>query len=499
MDHKDVCILGAGVAGLSSAFILADSGLNVIVLEKDDTVGGLSRTIEKDGFRFDVGGHRFFTKDPVLNRFFQFVLREEVIWVDRISRIYYRDAYFPYPLQFVDTLRIVGPLQGIKMVTDYLGARAQTLLLRRPILSVEDWLVANFGRTLFETFFKSYTEKVWGTPCDQMSQDWACQRIREMSLTEAIKDLLFKSSRSDLATLVDRFMYPELGIGRLSDRLVNLIGPDSVHLNSEVSKVVLRGQEIDHVEFRRSPESSSEVYAVGAKNFISSIPLRDLVFCITPQPSKEILEAAQHLNSRALVTVNLMIGKERVTNDTWLYVQDPRVQMSRIHEPKNWSRKMAPDGMTSLVVEYPCFESDQIWQTPDDQLVEFVLEELRVLGLVRREEVVSGFVTRSPHAYPLYQLGYEKSRCSVKRFLRSISNLQIIGRSGVHRYNNIDHCIESGLKSACNLLGANFDLEAVNIEPSYLERGLLGPTQILDQNVTGLSTLFDESFIAPAC
>lgn len=491
VDYRDVCILGAGAAGLSCAFVLAENGLDVVVLEKDGVVGGLARTIERDGFRFDIGGHRFFTKDPVINRFFELVVGEELVWVDRISRVYYRGDYFSYPLQFVDTLRIVGPWMGMRMIADYLGARVQHLLVRPPIHTVEDWLVAKFGRVLYETFFRSYTEKVWGMRCAQMSQDWACQRIREMSLTEAIKGLLNKSSRRNVATLIDRFMYAELGIGRLSDRLVNLIGHDRVGLNSEVKRVVLRGQEIQHVEYVRRAGEASETCTVAARSFVSSIPMPSLLLSISPSPPAEVMDAARQLGSRALVTVNLMIGKERVTEDTWLYIQDPRVQMSRIHEPRNWSRLMAPRGMTSLVAEYPCFEGDSVWQTADEELVELALTELcDVLRLLDREEVISGFVARSPHAYPTYHLGYEKPRCLVKRYLRSIPNLQIIGRSGVHRYNNIDHCIESGLMGACNLLGASFDIEAVNIEPSYLEGGVTRPVQVLDPGIAGLSTVF---------
>lgn len=476
LEHKtEVCILGAGVSGLSAALVLSERDLGVVVLEKGTSVGGLSRTIHKDGFRFDLGGHRFFTHEPAIDAFFQRIIGEELMWVNRRSRIYHNGKYFSYPLQLMQTLRSVGPRTGIKMIASYLQAKTLTNLSDHPIISVEDWLVNKFGRVLYETFFKTYTEKVWGIPCDQISRDWACQRIREMSLLEAIKSLFSKKSEKNLATLVDRFMYPELGIGRLSERLMDRVGQERTWLGCEVTAICLQGNQIEQITFRKQSNEGT----IRVQDVISSIPLPQLIHLITPVAPPAVLAAASKLRYRDLVTVTLCINRERVTDDTWLYIQDPRVKMSRIHEPKNWSPKMVPAGKTCLVIEYPCFDGDETWTSSDDQLIQQASAELSMIGLLSQKELLSGLVVRVPLAYPIYDIGYETSCDIIKAYLHSISNLQIVGRNGMHRYNNIDHCVETGIKAAANLLGASYDLELVNAEPSYLEKSPIRSSETL--------------------
>jgi protoporphyrinogen oxidase len=465
-------IMGAGPGGLCSAYVLSKAGRPAIVFEKAPFVGGLARTIHKQTeygeFKFDIGGHRWFTKNEELNELFREVVAEELLWVNRISRIYFDGRYVDYPLKISNALKAIGPVTAAKAMADYAKTRVEQKVKPKPVVSMEDAYIDQFGPTLYELFFRRYSEKVWGLPCNQMSGDWVTQRSKGMSIVTAVKDAVVPT-KGKVVSLIDEFMYPRNGFGRFSERMADAItnlGND-VRLGHGVDKVHREGNRVTAVTV--STESGSE--RIEAANFISSIPLTLLAKIIEPAAPADVLAAAEQLTFRNIITVNIMLKKRQVTNDTWLYVHDRNILFGRFHEPKNWSTAMVPgDDYTSLVVEYFCSFGDQIWNMTEEQLVEQTVKHLvEDLGFVTRDEVIGGFSVRAPRAYPSYVIGYEKPLAKIKDFVESLENLQIIGRYGTFRYNNTDHSIETGLLAAKNLLGERHDLDQVNADKEYHE------------------------------
>ncbi len=448
----DVCVVGAGPAGLSAAYILCQSSVNTAVLELGGQVGGISRTVVWDGFRFDIGGHRFFTKDDEVDRFFRDLLGDEIIWVNRTSRIFYRNRYFDYPLKPANALFGMGIGTTARCLLDYGSLKVKNLFHHREIVSLEDWVSNEFGHELFKLFFKNYTEKVWGIDCSRICAEWAAQRIKGLSLRVAVKEALFPSRNGKVTTLIDKFMYPRLGIGRISERLaesVTALGGE-VRLGSRVTAVNHEGSVVTSVEVE-GPEGR---YALPLKRLCSSMPLTELALAMRPEAPAEVATAARSLRYRDLITVNLMINRPRVTDDTWIYIHDPTITLGRIHEPRNWSAEMVPAGKTSLVVEYFCFQGGEIWNMDDQALIDLTIEDLdRRLGFLKKDDVIDAFVIRTAKAYPMYELGYEELLRKVVDYVGSFSNLETVGRYGTYKYNNMDHSIKTGMLAARNLLG----------------------------------------------
>jgi protoporphyrinogen oxidase len=470
--------MGAGPGGLCSAYVLSKAGVPTTVVEKAPFVGGLARTIRhqtKHGeFRFDIGGHRWFTKNDELNEIFREVVGEELLWVDRISRIYFDGRYVDYPLKVSNALKAVGPVLSAKAMADYGRTRIEQKLRPTPVVSMEDAYINQFGRTLYELFFQRYSEKVWGLPCDQMSGDWVTQRSKGMSLVTAVKDAIVPS-RGKVVSLIDNFMYPRYGFGRFSERMADAITAmgNTIELGSGVETVHREGNRVTGVTLG-TPEGPRRVEAA---NYISSIPLTVLAKIVEPAAPDHVIEAANQLTFRNVITVNVMLKKKNVTHDTWLYVHDRNILFGRFHEPKNWSADMVPGGdYTSLVVEYFCSFGDSIWNMTEEELVEQTVRHLvDDLHFISPDEVIGGFTVRAPRAYPSYVIGYEKHLETVKDFVYSLENIQIIGRYGTFRYNNTDHSIETGLLAAKNILGEHHDLDQVNAEQEYHEIKNLEP------------------------
>ncbi len=460
-------ILGAGPAGLAAGYGLARAGWSVQVFEQAATVGGLARTIERDGFRFDIGGHRWFTKKDALNQFLVDVLGDEMILVDRMSRIYFDGKYVAYPLQIGNVLSHISPVTSARAVTDFVGSQVSQRITRRPVVSMEDAYVAQFGRTLYELFFRRYSEKVWGRECKDLSGDWVSQRSKGLSLLTAVRDAV-KRTDGQVESLVERFMYPERGFGRISERMAEDIERrgGAVHLGWRATSVEHRKGMLTRV---RLSDGRRERFVEGDV-FVSSIPMTELATILAPSSSPAVLEAIQKLTYRDLVTVHVLLDRPSLTRDTWVYVHDPRVSFARLHEPRNWSAAMAPDGKTSLVLELFCDAGDATWQRSDQDLCEQVVRDLsEVMHFVERGDVIDAFAVRSRDAYPRYGLGYKEAVDAVKQRLRSFANLQIVGRGGTFRYNNTDHAIETGLLAARNVLGEAVDVDGVNGEQEYLE------------------------------
>lgn len=470
--NQSTLIMGAGPGGLCSAYVLSKAGVPATVVERAPFVGGLARTIVRDTefgeFRFDIGGHRWFTKIDELNDLFKEVIAEELLWVNRVSRIYFDGRYVDYPLKISNALKAVGPVKSAQAMADYGRTRAMHRARPVEIVSMEDAYIDQFGPTLYELFFKRYSEKVWGLPCDQMSGDWVTQRSKGMSLVTAVKDAVVPS-KGKVVSLIDEFMYPKYGFGRLSERMAEGIGRmgNQVRLGAGVTKVHRDGNRVTGVtvETENGPE------LVTATNYISSIPLTVLAKIIEPAAPADVLAAADALTFRNIVTVNIMLKRRQVTPDTWLYVHDRNILFGRFHEPKNWSTAMVPgDDFTSLVVEYFCSPGDAIWNMTEEEFVKQTVDHLvNDLKFIDRSEVIDGFIIRAPRAYPSYVIGYEEPLKKIKDFIDTLENLQIIGRYGTFRYNNTDHSIETGLLAAKNILGEHHDLDQVNAEKEYHE------------------------------
>jgi len=465
--RRTAVIMGAGPAGLATGLALTRAGWFVHVIEQAAVVGGLARTLEHDGFRFDIGGHRWFTKKDYLNFFLVELLADEMVMVDRVSRIFFDGTYVDYPLRAGNVLSRIGPVTSAKAIGDFVLSKAGQRINSKPVVSMEDAYVAQFGRTLYELFFRNYSEKVWGEQCSQLSGDWVSQRSKGMSLLTTIKDA-FKRSDGQVESLVDRFMYPALGFGRISERMAEDIesGGGRVDLGWRVMRANHEGGRLTSLTISdggREREVSGDV-------FVSSIPMTELAQCLAPTAPAAVVEASKTLSYRDLITVHLMLDRPQVTNDTWVYVHDPAVSFARLHEPRNWSPDMAPEGKTSLVLELFCEAGDGLWQRSDADLVDLCVKDLvDRLHFFERREVLGGFAVRSRDAYPRYGLGYKDAVASIKGCLGSLENLSIVGRGGTFRYNNTDHAIETGLLAARNILGEDVDPDSVNQEQEYLE------------------------------
>ncbi|TNF56389.1 FAD-dependent oxidoreductase [bacterium] len=449
-QQKDATIiLGGGLAGLSAGFVLARAGMPVSVLERDNTVGGLSKTILQNDFRFDLGGHRFFTKDARIDTFVRELLSGDFLTVLRKSKIYMHGKFFDYPLKPSNAVFGLGVAKTLKALSDYGYEKVKNIVTPPHHVSLEDWVVSNFGRTMFNLYFKEYSEKVWGIPCNRVSEEWVSQRIKGLSLWVAIKNAFSRVNGREVDTLVDRFIYPPFGIGQISDRLKDKIEENNtVYTDTGVTKIYHENSVITGI----TASNCRKLYHIQGREFLSTIPLTKLVHLLKPAVPEEIRDAASLLRYRDLVVVAIMLNQERVTDLTWMYVPEKDIPLGRIHEPKNWSPQMAPEGKTHIVSEYFCFQGDKIWNSTDEELRTTTVGHLEKLGLVRKNEVIGSSVIRVPKAYPVFEVGYTEHYRKIVRYLENFKNLHISGRSGLFRYFNMDHAIESGLDAAGDIL-----------------------------------------------
>ena len=463
-------VVGAGPAGLTAAYELAKLGLRATVVEADRQVGGLARTVAFRGYRFDVGGHRFFSKIPLVNELWREILGEDFLLRRRLSRIRYGGRMFAYPLRPLDALANLGPVEALRVGLSYAHAKA---FPGREERSFEQWVANRFGNRLYEIFFKSYTEKVWGIPCSEISADWASQRIRNLSLGEALRNALLGTGRTRdgeiITTLIDQFQYPRLGPGMMWERCRDLCEARGVptHCGLRIERFVHRDGRVRHAVAR--DEDGAPVELAG-DDFIASMPIGDVVRALDPAAPGEVLRAANALRHRDYLTVVLIVRREHVFPDNWLYVHSPDVRVGRIQNYKNWSPAMVPDSSrTSLGLEYFLWGHDAEWTWPDERLIEHGVEECARIGLIEPGEVEDGTVLRMKHAYPIYDLDYAENLAIVRRHLARFPNLQIIGRNGQHRYNNQDHSMLAGVWAARNVAGAAYDVWEINTEQEYLE------------------------------
>ncbi|SNQ46262.1 Oxido-reductase [Frankia canadensis] len=470
-DLSRTVVIGAGPAGLTAAHQLAERGLPVSVFEADDVVGGISRTVVRDGWRFDIGGHRFFTKVARVEQLWHRILGDEDFLIrPRMSRIYYRGNLYDYPLRPLNALRNLGPRDSALALASYGWARLRPP--RDPDADYEAWLVSRFGWRLYRTFFKTYTEKVWGMPVSEMPADWAAQRVKNMSLAAAVLDAVRPGrGRSDITSLIERFHYPRLGPGMMWEaaarQVVKMGG--SLTLNAAVTAVHRSGGQVGAVTVT---PTSGEPYQVAADHVISSTPLSTLVASIDPPPPPPVLDAARDLRYRDYLTVALVVPQEFGFPDNWIYIHDPGVRVGRIQNYGSWSPFMVKDGRTCLGLEYFVFEGDDMWSRSDDDLVTLAIAELETLGLVRPGAVEAGHVVRVPKAYPTYDQYYRRNVEVIRAWLAAnLPQVHPVGRNGMHRYNNADHSMLTAMLTVENILdGTDHDVWSVNVDQEYHEQ-----------------------------
>jgi protoporphyrinogen oxidase len=451
---------------LTAAYTLSKNDVPAVVLEADQTVGGIARTVNYKGYLFDIGGHRFFTKWDEVNQIWREILGDKFLERPRLSRIYYRNKFFFYPLRPRNALFGLGPLESVRILASYLGSR---LFFYPKEENLEQWVSNRFGRRLYEIFFKTYTEKVWGVPCTEIRAEWAAQRIKGLSLTTAVQNALFKQNKTKVKTLIDRFYYPERGPGQMWETLTDYLRRRGypVLLERPVVQVCHNGNRVTHL-LTRGQHGKECFYGT---DFISSMPIRDLINVLEPSAPEEIRQAANRLRYRDFLIVGLVVNRKDIMPDNWIYIHEPGVKVGRIQNFKNWSPAMVPDpNTTCLGMEYFVFESDELWSSPDDKLIKIAKREIAQLGLARPEEIEDCTVVRMPKAYPMYDNGWSEQVERIRRYLeQSLPNLQLVGRNGMHKYNNQDHSMMTAICAAKNIQGANYDLWAINTEPEYQE------------------------------
>jgi protoporphyrinogen oxidase len=461
-DAAPIAVLGAGPAGLTAAYRLVERGLPVVVFEASDQVGGLARTVVRDGYRFDLGGHRFFTKSDEVAALWEQLLGPELLVRPRLSRIYWRGRFIEYPLRPADVVAKLGPLEVARSLGSY--ARARLRPQRGEEETFEQWVSARFGRRLFELFFKTYTEKVWGVDTAELRAEWAAQRIADLSPWSALRAALPGGGERP-KSLIEEFRYPRLGPGQMWEEMARRIeaGGGELRLRAPVESLELEEGRVAAV---RAGGQRLEVAAA-----ISSIPLRTVVGVADPQPPREVVVGAAGLRYRDFLTVALRVEGEPPFPDNWVYVHDPRARVGRIQNFRAWSPWMTPDPRRScLGLEYFCFQGDELWSSPDDELIRLGREEVAALGLVDPDRVLGGDVVRMPKAYPIYDADYEERVASIRGWLAGIPNLQQVGRNGLHRYNNSDHSMLTAMRAVENLCdGAGHDVWAVNADGVYHE------------------------------
>ncbi len=467
-EDDPIVIAGAGVAGLAAACRLqGNAHVPFLVLERNEQVGGCSRTLERDGFRFDLGGHRFYSRKPEIERFVRDLVGDDLLTVDRMSHIRFNDRFVDYPLRPLSTLHALGPIGAACALRDYAAMKLQRLVdSHGSEQTFEQWALHRFGEYLYRVYFKVYTEKTWGVPCSELSADFAEQRIKGLSFREAVKDAIFKTGEDD--SLVRRFLYPRHGFGQIPEAMARSVEPpNSLACRRRVVAIEHRNGQVSAVR-TVTPEGREQRWPCG--ELISSIPLDETVHILSPPAPPEVTRAAAGLCYRDMVILLLLLDRKQVSKDHWIYVPSQEVEFCRLHEPRNWSPEMAPPGRTSLVVEYFCQAGDRVWEAPASQLAAAAAGDLEKMDLIAVDEVSGHWTVRLRKAYPVYRLGYRRRLDTVNDYLDGFANLHRVGRNAAFLYTSSDHYMDMGLKAAENVLGHRHDLSMIGREPGYAER-----------------------------
>ena len=464
MNTYEILIIGAGPAGLTAAWEANKHGLKTLILEGDKEVGGISRTVERNGWRFDIGGHRFFTKvDEVYEIWDEILDQEDFLLRPRMSRIYYKNKFYDYPLKASNALLNLGIIEAIRCVLSYFYVR-----IRPPKNqdNFENWVAARFGWRLYNIFFKTYTEKVWGVDATTIGADWASQRIKNLSLMKAILNAFqINKSGEIITTLIDKFKYPKYGPGMMWETAYEKLLNEGHEINLSSRVLEISKQEDHYIVTTKEGETYK------AKNILSSMPLAHLPKTIKPEPTSMVKTSGNNLKFRDFLSVALVINEEDAFPDNWIYIHEPGVKVGRVQNYGSWSPYMVKEGKTCLGLEYFVNIGDELWSMDDEKLIYLATEELEKLSLIKKNSTLEGYVVRMPKAYPVYDLNYSENISNIEDWLSSEhSNIYPIGRNGMHRYNNQDHSMMTAVKSIRNIvLGETNDIWKINVEEDYHE------------------------------
>ncbi len=468
-DEK-IVIAGAGVSGLSAAYRLQGAAPTpFVVFERAPYIGGYSRTVRYKDFRFDLGGHRFYTKKPEISDLVSKLVGDDLLEVDRLSRILFRGRFVNYPLSAFNTLKAVGPTGSARAIFDYAGMKLRRALSgsRRhaPEATFEQWALNRFGRYLYDVYFRVYTEKTWGVPCSELSADFAEQRIKGLSFREAVKDAILRRGGDE--SLVRRFSYPRYGFGQIPDAMAAAVGaPNEILTDHVIAEVEHDGRRITAVTARRP---HGPAVRQPCSELLNCIAVDEFVGLLRPRVPPEVLEATRALRFRSLVVLLLVLDTPQVSPDHWIYVPSPDIGFCRLHEPKNWSRDMAPPDRTALVLEYFCQQGDPVWRRQPALLAAEAAGDLAMMGLIDAGAASDCTVVRLPKAYPIYNLGYRAPLDVITGYLSRFENLYNIGRNATFLYTSSDHYIDMGLKAAENVLGHSHNLDEIGRDKGYAE------------------------------
>jgi protoporphyrinogen oxidase len=462
---KPIVIMGAGPAGLTAAWELVRAGrLDLVIWEADSSyVGGISRTVQAEGYRIDVGGHLFSSKAQEVNEIWRQIMPDDFAECPNLSRIIYNGKFFNNPLEAANVFRNLGPMETMKILWSYFQSSRKPI---QPEVSYTEWVTNRFGRRLFEAFFQSYTEKVWGVSCDQISADWAAHFFKGLSLRE-VYAAAFNGGKA--STPPGQFFYPRFGPGQMWETAANKILEKgaAIFLDRKVQTIHWDETGVTHIT---GTNRAGEFFQQEGSHFLSSIPLRELMLAFDPPPPKEVTAAARALRYRDFITVCLIVGREHVFPDSWLYIHDPALKVGRVQNFKNWSAGMVPDPkFTSLGMEYFCFENDNLWTATDYDLAQLAIREAEQLGLIKASEIKDAFVVRMPKAFPIYDLPYLEHLKTIKAWVGLFYNLQPLGRNGLHNDNHQDHSMMTALLAVRNIQGASYDCWKVNADAEYQE------------------------------
>lgn len=455
MDNKKkAIIIGAGPAGLTAGLeLLKTKKLAVNIIEKDDKIGGLAKTVTYKNYKYDIGPHHYITESKEIENWWKDIVKDEFIKLKRFTRIYYNRHFFLYPLEPINALLGLNIIESIRCVSSYFRYK----FFPKKVNSYEDWLTNRFGKRLFVIFFKSYTEKLWGIPCTQISADWAAQRIKNFSLGKAMFFAFFGKlfKKYTPRTILNEFYYPVHGSGSLWNAVgkkINFSNDASINLNEQVISVEHDNQKITAVLTKNTATESKTLTQQLKRHegdyFLSTMTLRNLILSMDPQPPTDVIHAAKQLRCRALITINLIINQENITPDHWLYIHEKNVQTIRIGNMNNFSAMLRPNKHhTAISLECFTFMNEPIWLKSDEELVEQAKNEINKIGLVKKELVLDGMVLRAPDAYPIYEGNYKLYLNIVYSYLEQFKNLKLMGRNGMHQYNNMDTAMISAMKA----------------------------------------------------
>jgi protoporphyrinogen oxidase len=468
---KDVIVVGGGPAGLTAAYDMLrreDVAARPIVFEAGDRVGGIARTEDHNGYRFDIGGHRFFTKIKEVEDIWKEVLGDDFITVQRMSRIYYRDRFYDYPLKIFNALSNIGAYEATRIMLSYAKWKIRPWPEED---NFEQWVMNRFGGRLYMHFFHSYTQKVWGIPPRTIRADWAAQRIKNLSLFKAVWNAI--SGANDTASLIEEFQYPRLGPGMMWERTADIVSSTGgeVHLETRVDKIYRDGMRITHVDVSHENEAGETITRKVATDYlINTMALDELTHALDPQPPKHVIDAANRLNYRDFLIVTLILKVADPFPDNWIYVHSPNVRVGRIQNFRAWSPEMLPDEKTaSIGMEYFCEIGDSLWNMSDDDLRELAGKELAAIKLANEDDIIDAAIIRQPKAYPVYDTEYADAVEVLRSWFTQLENFQTIGRNGLHRYNNQDHSMLTALHAVDCIAGKSKDVWNVNVDRSYHE------------------------------